>query len=104
MANSQSGKQNEPMLDEAELGSPQYEHKKKLLKEDAKRKKDSVIVDRWIENPHDSHPKGGKVTLKTQMKNGNVHSHYLGRYRTVGKDAIDAYRKKGVSVRQPKLD
>lgn len=85
-------------LEGVEEGSDQYKHKKKLLREDAKRKKNAIVVEEWIEVQKDASKKGEKVRLKKRMKNGNVHTFYLGRMLKGGKEAILAYAAKGVFV------
>lgn len=100
-------------LEGLEPGSPQYEHKMNLIREEEERKKNAVVVDEWIEHHIDkNHSKGGKVLLKKRLRGqklgksylpGSVHTYYLGRYHRGGKEAIEAYAKKGVTVRQPKL-
>ena len=86
-------------LESLEQGSPQYKDKKRIIKEEQLRKKNSVVEAQWIEYHHTSaHEKGGKVLLKKKMRNGNVHSLYLGRLKKGGKDAAMAYKQKGVEV------
>lgn len=85
-------------LAELEPGSPEYEHKKKLIREEKLRKKNSVVLRQWTEYHHRDHDKGGKCLLKKQMKNGNVHSFYLGRLKKGGKGALEAFFKKGVKM------
>lgn len=85
-------------LDGIEEGSDQWKHKKKLLAQEAKRKKNAIVEDQWIEMQRDASKKGPKVIIKKRMKNGNVHSFYLGRFTRGGKEAIAAYAQKGVYV------
>lgn len=85
-------------LEGLEEGSPAWKHKKKLLEQEAKRKKGSVVTEQWIETQKDASKKGEKVRLKKRLKNGNVHTFYLGRYLKGGKEAIQAYAMKGVFV------
>lgn len=88
-----------------EEGTPQYKHALKLIREEKKRQKNAVVVEQWTEVHIDNrHKKGGKCLLLKQMKSGNVHSFYLGRYKNGGKDAVDAFAKKGVKQRQPKME
>jgi hypothetical protein len=90
-------------LEGLEEGSPLYKHRKKLIIEEAKRKKNSVVVDEWTEYAHSNHDKGGKCYLKKRMKNGNVHCLYLGRLKRGGKEAMEAYKLKGVERREKKI-
>lgn len=86
-------------LEDLEPGSAQWRTKKKILADEAKRKKLSVVVDQWIEYHHtNASEKGGKCLLKKQMANGNVYSFYLGRLRKGGAGAIQAFQQKGVRV------
>lgn len=85
-----------------EEGSPEYKHKMKLIREEARRKKNAVVVDSWIEvQPDPTHTGGGKVRLRKRMKSGNVHTLYLGRWKRGGREIVEAYKVKGIPVRQP---
>ena len=102
-------------LDGIEPGTDQYRHTKRLIKEQEFIKANTGVEDQWIEHHIDtSHPKGGKVILKKKMKDvrdkkgkllrsGATYSFYLGRFKKGGKDAIQAYKLKGVEVRQPRM-
>ena len=96
-----------------EPGSPEYQHKIKLIEEEEQRKKSTKVADQWIEHHVDNnHDKGGKVVLKkrvTRTEGGKVvsaatHSLYLGRYKKGGKEMIAKYKEKGVELRQPRLN
>ena len=92
-------------LEGLDEGSPQYKHTKRLIQEEKRRKKSSVVVEQWIEVHVDHrHTKGGKVRLFKKMNNGNTHSLYLGRYKAGGKEAIEAFKLKGITTRQPRLE
>lgn len=87
-------------LDELEVGSPQWYTKKKILREEALRKKKTGVKDSWLEYHHtNANEKGGKVLMKKRLENGNVHSFYLGRLEKGGRQAIQAYGLKGVELR-----
>lgn len=91
---------NKPELKEDKDVTPEHLHRVKLIKQDEERKANAVVKKQWIEVMPDRMSKfGGKVILLSQMGNGNVHSYYLGRHGKGGKEAIDAYKKKGVQVR-----
>lgn len=96
----QSSTQQSPEVTE-DPTSPQYQHKMKLIAEEEERKKNSVVLEQWIETQHDTHKYGGKVRLKTKMKNGNIYTSFLGRMLKGGREAIDAYKRKKVFVRHP---
>ncbi len=86
-------------LEDLEPGSAQWRTKKKILADEAKRKKLSVVVDQWTEYHHTNvTAKGGKCLLKKRMANGNVHSFYLGRLKRGGASAIQAFSQKGVRI------
>lgn len=59
--------------------TPQHVHQNKILKQDAGRKQNVVITDRWLElTPDKRHVKGGKLVLKEKTQIG-ITSTYKGR-------------------------
>lgn len=107
MADQPARKKDDPTLSLSgvEPGSLEYQHKMRLLREEEERKKNAVVREQWIETHGDSHhPKGVKCVLKKRMKNGNVHSLYLGRYLRGGKDLIAKYAEKGIKRREARLN
>lgn len=92
-------------LDGLERGTPEYEHKLRLIKEDEERRKNTIPKEKWTEVHVDNrHDKGGKCLLKTRMSNGNVHSLYLGRFHAGGKDLLKQYAEKGVKRREARQE
>ena len=76
---------------------PQHEHKRKLIAETEERKKNNPVIQTFIKVMPDNHKKGGKVRLLKRMKNGNVHSLYLGRYHQVT-DLLAKFKEKGIKI------
>ena len=60
--------------------TPQYRQKKKYIEQEKKRKNSLRVTHTWVElTPDKTHKFGGKVVLRRQLNNGNVHTIYLGR-------------------------
>lgn len=90
---------NPKILDAHEPSSPEYKHKKKLINQEIARKKNSVVVQEWIEiirNPTST--KGDKVCLVKRMNNGNKHRLYLGKTKQIP-EQLEAYKTKGLEVK-----
>jgi hypothetical protein len=78
--------------------TPEALHKQKLIQEEKNRRKNAVVVEQYLKlYPDYKHPKGSKVCLCKRMKNGNVHSAYLGRSKLI-EDIIADYKKKGLKI------
>lgn len=73
-------------------------HRQRILQEDAERKAQAVVVDRYYEVITDHlHQKGGKIRLCKRMKNGNVHRQYVGRVKQC-QDILAQAKKEGIRV------
>jgi hypothetical protein len=78
--------------------SPAALHEMKIKEEEKKRKAENVTVDQWIRIITDhQHKFGSKVRICKKMKNGNVYSHYLGRYKKVH-DLVKQYQDQGLRI------
>ena len=87
-----------PQQQQESESTPQHQHKRRLIEEAERRKKESKVIDTFIEVVADQvNPKGGKVRLCKRMKNGNLHRLYLGREKQC-KDLIAKYKSNGVKV------
>lgn len=85
--------------DKDEDTTPQFKHQKKLIEEETKRQKHSVVVESWVEIFHEpTNKKGGKVRLCQRMKNGNVYRTLLGRKTQVA-DKLKQLEKQGIKAR-----
>lgn len=97
-------------LEGIDESTPQYRHIKRLIDEEAARKRRSVPAERYIEILRmPTHHKGDKVRLVTRMEDwkdangnivrkGNLHRVYLGRSSQL-KGVLQKYKEQGLKVR-----
>lgn len=82
-------------LEENQVGTPQFEHRKKMIEAEAKRKKENIVTADWIEivpNPHSK--KGGKVLKVVQMKSGAKYRTFIGHAKQCA-EVLAAAKKAG---------